>query len=42
VTIRPFRIEIAESAVIDLRERLERTRWPAELDGSETALLEPF
>jgi epoxide hydrolase len=33
MTIRPFRIEIPESAVTDLRERIARTRWPAELDG---------
>jgi pimeloyl-ACP methyl ester carboxylesterase len=26
--VRPFRIEIDESALIDLRDRLHRTRWP--------------
>jgi pimeloyl-ACP methyl ester carboxylesterase len=32
-TIRPFRIEIPEAQLDDLRERLERTRWPGELPG---------
>src|SRR5256714_7547572 len=27
---RPFRLEIAESAILDLRERLARTRFPDE------------
>jgi hypothetical protein len=31
--IRPFRIEVAEAELEDLRERLGRTRWPAELEG---------
>ena len=31
--IRPFRIEVAEAALDDLRERLARTRWPAEPEG---------
>jgi pimeloyl-ACP methyl ester carboxylesterase len=31
--IRPFRIEIPEAELDDLRERLARTRWPAELPG---------
>jgi pimeloyl-ACP methyl ester carboxylesterase len=30
-TIRPFRIDIPESELDDLRARLERTRWPDEL-----------
>ncbi|MGH2529494.1 MAG: epoxide hydrolase N-terminal domain-containing protein, partial [Actinomycetota bacterium] len=29
--IRPFRIEIPEAALDDLRDRLARTRWPDEL-----------
>jgi pimeloyl-ACP methyl ester carboxylesterase len=32
-TIRPFRIEVPDAAQADLRERLERTRWPSELPG---------
>ena len=32
--IRPFRIDIPQSALDDLSERLARTRWPAELPGS--------
>lgn len=28
--IRPFRIEIPEADLVDLRDRLARTRWPAE------------
>ena len=31
--IRPFRIAIPQADVDDLRERLARTRWPAELPG---------
>jgi epoxide hydrolase len=29
--IRPFRIDVPESDLDDLRERLARTRWPMEL-----------
>jgi epoxide hydrolase len=29
--IRPFRVEIPQSALDDLHERLDRTRWPDEL-----------
>ena len=32
--IRPFRIEIADADLDDLRERLARTRWPGELPGT--------
>jgi epoxide hydrolase len=31
--IRPFRLRIPEAELIDLRERLDRTRWPDELSG---------
>jgi len=31
--IRPFRIDIPETDLDDLRDRLARTRWPAELPG---------
>lgn len=31
--IRPFRIDVPESDVDDLRARLDRTRWPDELRG---------
>ena len=33
-TIRPFEIAIAEEALADLHMRLERTRWPDEVDGA--------
>src|SRR5258705_2632033 len=33
VAIRPFRIDIPEADLDDLRERLARTRWPEELPG---------
>jgi len=32
--IRPFRIEVSEADLDDLRERLARTRWPEELPGA--------
>jgi epoxide hydrolase len=31
--IRPFRIDIPQADLDDLRERLERTRWPDEISG---------
>jgi pimeloyl-ACP methyl ester carboxylesterase len=31
--ITPFTLHISDSAVADLHERLDRTRWPDELDG---------
>jgi epoxide hydrolase len=31
--IRPFRIDIPQAALDDLRDRLGRTRWPDELPG---------
>ncbi len=33
MSIQPFTIDIPQSALDDLRERLGRTRWPAELPG---------
>ncbi|MFD4790053.1 epoxide hydrolase family protein [Streptomyces sp. NPDC058459] len=32
--IRPFRIDVPESELADLRHRLDRTRWPDELPGA--------
>ena len=32
--LRPFRIDVAQSEVDDLRERLRKTRWPDELPGA--------
>ena len=32
-TIRPFRIDIPQADLDDLRDRLARTRWPDELPG---------
>src|SRR5437016_7871070 len=34
MSIRPFRIDIADSALTDLDQRLARTRWPDAIDGS--------
>jgi epoxide hydrolase len=31
--IRPFRIEVPQADLDDLRDRLDRTRWPAEVPG---------
>ncbi len=33
--IRPFRIDVPEADLDDLRERLGRTRWPSEVAGAE-------
>ena len=32
--LRPFAIDVPEAVLVDLRERLERTRWPDQIDGS--------
>jgi epoxide hydrolase len=32
--IRPFRIDVPEDDLVDLHERLDRTRWPDELPGA--------
>jgi epoxide hydrolase len=34
VTIESFSIEIPQAALDDLRSRLERVRWPAEVPGA--------
>jgi pimeloyl-ACP methyl ester carboxylesterase len=33
--VRPYRLEVAEEALDDLRDRLARTRWPVQLPGAE-------
>ena len=33
MAIRPFRVDIKEDVLTDLRERLKRTRWPDEIPG---------
>jgi pimeloyl-ACP methyl ester carboxylesterase len=32
--IRPFRVEVSEEALNDLRDRLDRARWPGEVPGA--------
>jgi hypothetical protein len=32
--IQPFQIDVPESVLVDLRERIKRTRWPDEVVGS--------
>jgi microsomal epoxide hydrolase len=34
VTARPFRVAVPDDVLLDLRERLARTRWPDEVSGS--------
>lgn len=34
-SIKPFKIAIDEAVLTDLQQRLARTRWPDEIDGSE-------
>ena len=33
MAVEPFKIEIPDSVLDDLKARLERTRWPDELPG---------
>jgi epoxide hydrolase len=40
--ITPFRIEVPQAALDDLRARLENTRWPDELPGTEAAYGIPY
>ena len=32
--IRPFRIAVPDDVLVDLQSRLERTRWPDEIEGA--------
>ena len=41
MTIEPFRIDIADAVLLDLRERLRRTRWPGELEAMDWDLGTP-
>lgn len=41
-TIRPFRIDVPQACIDDLRERLARTRWPDELPGAGWAYGTPL
>ncbi len=34
MSIQPFKINIPQSTLDDLRERLARTRWPDEVEGA--------
>lgn len=34
MAIRPFHVQVPDSVLVDLRERIERTRWPDEIEGS--------
>ena len=42
VDLRPFSIDVDESVLVDLRTRLERTRWPTTSSGAVVELLEGF
>jgi microsomal epoxide hydrolase len=33
MSIEPFRIQVADAVLDDLRARLERARWPDEIPG---------
>lgn len=35
MTVQPFRIEVPDSEIDDLRSRLAHTRWPDEVDGAD-------
>ena len=34
MTIEPFKVDVPDSVLQDLHERLDRTRWPDEIPGS--------
>ena len=34
IPISPFRIEVPQDTLDDLRERLRRTRWPEQVSGT--------
>ena len=34
MSAQPYRIDVPDAAIADLRERLARTRWPGEIEGS--------
>ena len=34
MTVQPFQIDVPDSVLVDLKSRLERTRWPDELPGT--------
>ena len=36
-TVRPFRVDIGEDVIQDLRDRIARTRWPDEAGPSVVA-----
>lgn len=33
--MKPFRVEVDDATIEDLRRRLERTRWPDQIPGSD-------
>ena len=34
VTVSPYKIDVPQEVIDDLRERLQRTRWPNEVPGT--------
>jgi hypothetical protein len=37
VGIRPFRIEVPQAELDELRDRLDRSRWPSKIPGPGTS-----
>ncbi len=35
MSVEPFKIEVSDSVLDDLKSRLERTPWPEELPGTD-------
>ena len=35
MAVQPFKVEVTDSVLVDLKARLERTRWPDELPGTD-------
>jgi len=35
MAVEPFKIQVPDSVLDDLKSRLERTRWPEELRGTD-------
>ena len=35
MAVTPFKVEVSDDVLRDLKDRLDRTRWPDEIPGSD-------